>query len=298
MGYWCFTSLLSLNMSRNSLGGAIPTSIGELRAVNVLDLSENQLNGSIPSQIGGAVFLKELKLQNNHLAGNLPVQIGKCSSLTPLALALSGGDDFSRSPTTDANSGKLVMFSGDPDFSAGAHALLNKDCELDGWSQEEFEREVKKLGKIRHRNLVMLEGYYWTQSLQLLIYEFVPCGSLYKHLHEGPSENILSWHDRFNIILGTAKSLAHLHQMNVIHYNLKSSNVLIDSSGEPKVGDFGLARLLPMLDRYVLSSKIQSDWEVVTGKLPVEYMEDDVVVLCDMGERALEEREGGGMCGC
>ncbi|KAF5189132.1 Leucine-rich repeat receptor-like protein kinase pxc2 [Thalictrum thalictroides] len=275
----------------------------------------------------------------------LNLHVRSSSSRSAAALALSGGDDFSRSPTTDANSGKLVMFSGDPDFSAGAHALLNKDCELgrggfgavyktvlrDGQpvaikkltvsslvkSQEEFEREVKKLGKIRHPNLVMLEGYYWTQSLQLLIYEFVPCGSLYKHLHEGPSENILSWHDRFNIILGTAKSLAHLHQMSVIHYNLKSSNVLIDDSGEPKVGDFGLARLLPMLDRYVLSSKVQSALgymapefacrtvkitekcdvygfgvlvlEIVTGKRPVEYMEDDVVVLCDMVRGALEE---------
>lgn len=275
----------------------------------------------------------------------LNLHVRSSTSRSAAGLALSAGDDYSRSPTTDANSGKLVMFSGDPDFSAGAHALLNKDCELgrggfgavyktvlgDGQpvaikkltvsslvkSQEEFEREVKKLGKIRDKNLVMLEGYYWTQSLQLLIYEYVPGGSLYKHLHEGPSMNSLTWHERFNIILGTAKSLSHLHQMNVIHYNLKSSNVLIDDSGEPKVGDFGLARLLPMLDRYVLSSKIQSALgymapefacrtvkitekcdvygfgvlvlEVVTGKRPVEYMEDDVVVLCDMVRGALEE---------
>ncbi|XP_060181653.1 probable LRR receptor-like serine/threonine-protein kinase IRK [Lycium barbarum] len=260
-------------------------------------------------------------------------------------LTFSGGDDFSHSPSTDANSGKLVMFSGDPDFSTGAHALLNKDCELgrggfgavyrtvlgDGHpvaikkltvsslvkSQEDFEREVRNLGKVRHHNLVTLEGYYWTPSLQLLIYEFVAGGNLYKHLHEGSGGCFLSWNERFNIILGTAKSLAHLHQMNVIHYNLKSSNILIDSSGEPKVADYGLARLLPMLDRYVLSSKIQSALgymapefacktvkitekcdvygfgvlvlEVVTGKRPVEYMEDDVVVLCDMVRGALEE---------
>lgn len=261
------------------------------------------------------------------------------------ALTFSGGDDFSHSPSTDANSGKLVMFSGDPDFSTGAHALLNKDCELgrggfgavyrtvlgDGHpvaikkltvsslvkSQEDFEREVRKLGKVHHHNLVTLEGYYWTPSLQLLIYEFVAGGNLYKHLHEGSGGCFLSWNERFNIIIGTAKSLAHLHQKNVIHYNLKSSNVLIDSSGEPKVADYGLARLLPMLDRYVLSSKIQSALgymapefacktvkitekcdvygfgvlvlEVVTGKRPVEYMEDDVVVLCDMVRGALEE---------
>lgn len=184
-------------------------------------------------------------------------------------------------------------------------------------SQEDFEREVRKLGKVHHHNLVTLEGYYWTPSLQLLIYEFVAGGNLYKHLHEGSGGCFLSWNDRFNIIIGTAKSLAHLHQKNVIHYNLKSSNVLIDSSGEPKVADYGLARLLPMLDRYVLSSKIQSALgymapefacktvkitekcdvygfgvlvlEVVTGKRPVEYMEDDVVVLCDMVRGALEE---------
>ncbi|EFH54340.1 hypothetical protein ARALYDRAFT_907079 [Arabidopsis lyrata subsp. lyrata] len=267
-------------------------------------------------------------------------------SRSAVPLTFSGGDDFSRSPTTDSNSGKLVMFSGEPDFSTGTHALLNKDCELgrggfgavyrtvirDGYpvaikkltvsslvkSQDEFEREVKKLGKLRHSNLVKLEGYYWTTSLQLLIYEFLSGGSLYKHLHEAPGgSSSLSWNDRFNIILGTAKCLAYLHQSNIIHYNIKSSNVLLDSSGDPKVGDYGLARLLPMLDRYVLSSKIQSALgymapefacrtvkitekcdvygfgvlvlEVVTGKKPVEYMEDDVVVLCDMVREALED---------
>ncbi|KAJ0978393.1 hypothetical protein J5N97_013867 [Dioscorea zingiberensis] len=254
-------------------------------------------------------------------------------------------DNVSGSPTTEANSGKLVMFSGEPEFSAGAHAVLNKDCELgrggfgtvykttlkDGRpvaikkltvssmvkSQEEFEKVVKKLAKIRHPNLVALEGYYWTSSLQLLIYEFLSGGSLYKHLHENSASNTLSWGERFNTILGVARSLAHLHQLNIIHYNLKSSNVLIDGTGVPKVGDYGLAKLLPMLDRYVISSKIQSALgymapefacrtvkitekcdvyafgvlvlEIVTGRRPVEYMEDDVVVLCDVIRQAMEE---------
>lgn len=260
-------------------------------------------------------------------------------------LTFSGGEDPSCSPTADPNYGKLVMFSGDADFVAGTQALLNKDCELgrggfgvvyrtvlrDGRSvaikkltvssliksQEDFESEVKKLGKIRHHNLVSLDGYYWTPSLQLLIYEYIPSGSLYKHLHDGSDRVFLSWRQRFNIILGMAKGLAHLHQMNIIHYNLKSTNVLIDSSSDAKLADFGLARLLPMLDRCILSSKIQSALgymapefacqtvkitekcdvygfgvlllEVVTGKRPVEYMEDDVVVLCDMVRGALEE---------
>ncbi|KAJ1388710.1 Protein kinase domain [Sesbania bispinosa] len=270
------------------------------------------------------------------------------SSMAPAAapFAFSGGEDYSNSPANDPNYGKLVMFDGDADFADGAHNLLNKDSEIgrggfgvvyrtflrDGHSvaikkltvssliksQEDFEREVRKLGKIRHQNLVALEGYYWTSSLQLLIYEYLSKGSLHKLLHdEHNSQNVFSWRQRFKIILGMAKGLAHLHQMNIIHYNLKSTNVLIDCSGEPKIGDFGLVKLLPMLDHCVLSSKIQSALgymapefacrmvkitekcdvygfgilvlEVVTGKRPVEYMEDDVVVLCDMVRGALEE---------
>ncbi|GMI72469.1 INFLORESCENCE AND ROOT APICES RECEPTOR KINASE [Hibiscus trionum] len=324
--------VLNPNTTGDSISGELPPNVGHRRIV---------LSISALIAIGAAAFIVVGVIAITVL--NLRVKSSTSRSAAPLTF--SSGEEFSRSPTTDANSGKLVMFSGEPDFSTGAHALLNKDCELgrggfgavyrtvlqDGRSvaikkltvsslvksQEEFEREVKKLGKITHPNLVALEGYYWTPSLQLLISEFVSGGSLHKHLHEGSGGNYLSWHDRFRLILGTAKSLAHLHQSNIIHYNIKSSNVLIDASGEPKLGDFGLARLLPMLDRYVLSSKIQSAlgymapefacrtvkitekcdvygfgvlvMEVVTGKRPVEYMEDDVVVLCDIVRGALEE---------
>ncbi|CAN1297552.1 Probable LRR receptor-like serine/threonine-protein kinase IRK [Linum perenne] len=313
--------------------GSLPRKLGHKRII--LSVSSLIAIGAAALIVVGVIAITVL---------NLRVQA--TTSRSAAALTFSAGDDgFSSSPTTDANSGKLVMFSGDPDFSAGTHALLNKDCELgrggfgavyrtvlgDGQpvaikkltvsslvkSRDDFEREVKKLGKIRHRNLVQLEGYYWTPSLQLLIYEFLSGGSLYKHLHEGSGGHMLSWNERFNLILGTAKGLAHLHQCNIIHYNIKSSNILIDGSGEPKVGDFGLARLLPMLDRYVLSSKIQSALgymapefacrtvkitekcdvygfgvlvlEIITGRKPVEYMEDDVVMLCDTVRAALEE---------
>ncbi|WJX34497.1 hypothetical protein P8452_22606 [Trifolium repens] len=324
--------VLNPNLSPDADTGLPTPTLGHKR--NILSISALIAIGAAAFIVIGVIGITVLNLR-----------VRSTASRSPAALAFSAGDEFSRSPTTDANSGKLVMFSGEPDFSSGAHALLNKDCELgrggfgavyqtvlgDGRSvaikkltvsslvksQDDFEREVKKLGKVRHQNLVELEGYYWTSSLQLLIYEFVSRGSLYKHLHEGSGENFLSWNERFNVILGTAKALSHLHHSNIIHYNIKSTNVLIDSYGEPKVGDYGLARLLPMLDRYVLSSKIQSALgymapefacktvkitekcdvygfgvlvlEIVTGKRPVEYMEDDVVVLCDMVRGALDE---------
>ncbi|KAL1549050.1 putative LRR receptor-like serine/threonine-protein kinase IRK [Salvia divinorum] len=291
--------------------------------------------------IGAAVFIAlgvvTVSILNMHTRTSM--------SQSAAAFTFSGGDDFSPSQDTEANYGKLVMFSGEADFAAGAQSLLNKNCELGrggfgavyktelrgGRSvaikklnttslakcQEDFEREVKTLGKIRHQNLVTLEGYYWTPSLQLLINEYISAGSLNKHLQDRGDDSCLTWQQRFNIILGTAKGLAHLHRMNVIHYNMKSSNVLIDVSGDPKVGDFALARLLPAFDRYILSSKVQSAFgymapefacqtvkitekcdvhgfgvltlEVLTGKRPVEYMEDDVVVLSDMVREALDE---------
>lgn len=272
-------------------------------------------------------------------------RVRAASSRSKPAIALS--DDYlSQSPENDASSGKLVMFGkGSPEFSAGGHALLNKDCELgrggfgavyktvlrDGQpvaikkltvsslvkSRDDFERQVKLLSKVRHHNIVTLRGFYWTSSLQLLIYDYLPGGNLHKHLHECTEENSLSWMERFDIIIGVARGLMHLHQRGVIHYNLKSSNVLLDSNVEPRVGDYGLASLLPMLDRYVLSSKIQSALgymapefacntvkitekcdvygfgvlalEILTGRRPVEYLEDDVVVLCDLVRSALEE---------
>ncbi|CAK9133696.1 unnamed protein product [Ilex paraguariensis] len=318
--------------STDSTPGSIPQSLGHEK--KILSISALIAIGAAAVIVIGVIAITVLNLR-----------VRSSTSRSAVALTLSGGDDFSHSPSTDAKSGKLVMFSAEHDFSTGTHALLNKDCELgrggfgavyrtilkDGRpvaikkltvsslvkSQDDFEREVKKLGKLRHHNLVSLEGYYWTSSLQLLICEFVSGGNLCKHLHDQSGGNSLSWKERFSVILGIAKGLAHLHQMNIIHYNLKSSNILIDSSGEPKVGDFGLARLLPMLDRYVLSSKIQSAlgymapefacrtvkitekcdvygfgvlvMEIVTGRRPVEYMEDDVVVLCDMVRGALEE---------
>ncbi|XP_023532285.1 probable LRR receptor-like serine/threonine-protein kinase IRK [Cucurbita pepo subsp. pepo] len=327
--------VLDPNSTSDSISSSLPPSTNLRRNRNILSISALVAIGAAAFIIIGIILITIL---------NSRVQ-PPTSSLSAAALALSIGDDFSHSSSPDANSGKLVVLSGELDFSAGAHALLNKDCELgcggfgavyhtvlrDGHSvaikkltvsslvksQEDFEREVRKFGNVRHQNLVTLEGYYWTPSLQLLIYEYVSGGSLYGLLHEASDDNVLPWNERFNIILGTAKGLAHLHQSNTIHYNIKSSNILIDCNGHPKVGDYGLARLLPMLDRYVLSSKIQSALgymapefacrtvkitekcdmyafgililEIVTGKRPVEYMEDDVAVLCDMVRVAVDE---------
>lgn len=108
-----------------------------------------------------------------------------------------------------------------------------------------FERELEILGSIKHRYLVNLRGYCNSPSSKLLIYDFLPGGSLDEALHE--RSELLDWDARLNIILGAAKGLAYLHHdcsPRIIHRDIKSSNILLDANLEARVSDFGLAKLL------------------------------------------------------
>ncbi|KAI3459731.1 hypothetical protein Pfo_016394 [Paulownia fortunei] len=255
--------------------------------------------------------------------------------------------------STNLAAGKLILFDSksSPDWlSASLDSILNKAAEigegvfgtvykasLGGQGtmltikklvtantlqyQEEFDREVRILGKARHPNLIPLRGYYWTPQLQLLVSDYAEEGSLHAKLHEtSPSSPPLTWPNRFKIVLGTAKGLAHLHHSfrpPIIHYNIKPSNILLDENMNPKISDFGLARLLTKLDKHVVSNRFQSApgyvapelacqslrvnekcdvygfgvliLELVTGRRPVEYGEDNVVILSDHVRVLLEQ---------
>ncbi|KAK3034908.1 hypothetical protein RJ639_034150 [Escallonia herrerae] len=108
-----------------------------------------------------------------------------------------------------------------------------------------FERELEILGSIKHRYLVNLRGYCNSPTSKLLIYDFLPGGSLDEALHERSEQ--LDWDARLNIIMGAAKGLAYLHHdcsPRIIHRDIKSSNILLDGNLEARVSDFGLAKLL------------------------------------------------------
>ncbi|PIN26211.1 Serine/threonine protein kinase [Handroanthus impetiginosus] len=111
--------------------------------------------------------------------------------------------------------------------------------------KKEYITEVKIISMLRHRNLVQLIGWCHDQGEFLLIYEFMPNGSLDYHLFG--RRNQLAWTLRYKIAHGLASALLYLHEeweQCVVHRDIKSSNVMLDSSFNAKLGDFGLARLM------------------------------------------------------
>ncbi|TKY56766.1 L-type lectin-domain containing receptor kinase S.4 [Spatholobus suberectus] len=110
---------------------------------------------------------------------------------------------------------------------------------------QQFMSEIETIGRLRHRNIVQLRGWCRKRQDLLLVYDFMPNGSLDKYLFDQP-RRILSWEQRFKIVKGVAWGLVYLHEeweQAVIHRDIKAGNVLLDSEMNGRVGDFGLAKM-------------------------------------------------------
>ncbi|PIN21644.1 Serine/threonine protein kinase [Handroanthus impetiginosus] len=164
---------------------------------------------------------------------------------------------------------------------------------------KELKTEVETLGTVRHKNIVKLYCYFSSLDMSLLVYEYMSNGNLWDALHRG--KIILDWPIRHQIALGIAQGLAYLHHdllPTIIHRDIKSTNILLDDDYQPKVADFGIAKVLQargskdssttviagtygyLAPEYAYSSKATTKcdvysfgvvlMELITGKKPVE----------------------------
>ncbi|XP_057952351.1 probable inactive receptor kinase At1g48480 [Malania oleifera] len=115
-------------------------------------------------------------------------------------------------------------------------------------SEREFREKIELVGQMNHENLVPLRAYYYSRDEKLLVYDYMPIGSLSALLHGNKvaGRTPLNWEIRSRVALGAARGIAHLHSQgpNISHGNIKSSNVLLNTSYDARVSDFGLALLV------------------------------------------------------
>ncbi|XP_011084699.1 probable leucine-rich repeat receptor-like protein kinase At5g49770 [Sesamum indicum] len=133
----------------------------------------------------------------------------------------------------------------------------------------EFKTEIELLSRVHHKNLVGLVGFGFEQGEQMLVYEFMPNGTLRESL-SGRSGVHLDWKRRIRIALGSARGLAYLHELAnppIIHRDIKSTNILLDDNLTAKVADFGLSKLVSDTSKGHVSTQVKG----TLGYLDPEY---------------------------
>ncbi|CAN0891516.1 Putative cysteine-rich receptor-like protein kinase 31 [Linum grandiflorum] len=123
----------------------------------------------------------------------------------------------------------------------------------------EFTNEVKLLLKIQHKNLVTLLGCCAQGPEKMLVYEYLPNKSLDYFIFDRKKSSSMDWETRFRIVTGVARGILYLHEeapMRILHKDIKASNILLDERLNPKISDFGLARLFSEDDTHVKTFSI------------------------------------------
>uniref|UniRef100_A0A0E0E5P6 non-specific serine/threonine protein kinase n=1 Tax=Oryza meridionalis TaxID=40149 RepID=A0A0E0E5P6_9ORYZ len=190
-------------------------------------------------------------------------------SLTFLDI-LKATNNFSAERIIGSGGYGLVFLAELEDGTRLAVKKLNGDMCL---VEREFQAEVEALSATRHENLVPLLGFYIRGQLRLLIYRYMTNGSLHDWLHESHAGDgapqQLDWRARLSIARDASRGVLHIHDQckpQIVHRDIKSSNILLDKAGEARVADFGLARLI-LPDRTHVTTELVG----TLGYIPPEY---------------------------
>ncbi|KAE8694678.1 protein IQ-DOMAIN 14-like [Hibiscus syriacus] len=190
-------------------------------------------------------------------------------------------------------------------------------------SNTNFKLEIRTLGLIRHRNILRMAGYCIRDGYGFIVTEFMPGGTLFDVLHQSQPRLVLNWDTRYHIAFGIAHGLSYLHHdcvPQIIHRDIKSDNILLDSEFEPKIGDFGMAKSVYNQDQdssstrseivgtlgYIAPENAYSTrltekcdvysygvvlLEMLCRKLPVDPSFQDGLVIVSWTRKKLEENE-------
>ncbi|KAK7336899.1 hypothetical protein VNO77_17450 [Canavalia gladiata] len=153
----------------------------------------------------------------------------------------------------------------------------NEEMDFSGNQTQNFKSEIHAMVDIRHRNIVKMCGFSYMYGSMFFIYEYVERGSLEKVLQKEQEAKFLTWDMRLNMIKGLANALSYLHHdciPSIVHRDISGNNVLLDSEYEPKISDFGTARLL---------KKGESNWTAPAGSYG--YMAPELALTMKVTEK-------------
>ncbi|XP_009768306.1 putative LRR receptor-like serine/threonine-protein kinase At1g06840 isoform X1 [Nicotiana tabacum] len=222
-------------------------------------ISKGALAGIILGVIAGAVTISafvslvilRLHMKKHHCAGS------KRNLLSKISVKIDGVKEFNFEELTLAtknfNNSSLVGQGGygkvyKGTLTDGTVVAIKRALEGSLQGQKEFLTEIELLSRLHHRNLVSLLGYCGEEGEQMLVYEFMPNGTLRDHI-SGKCKEPLSFAMRLRVALGSAKGILYLHteaDPPIFHRDIKASNILLDAKFIAKVADFGLSRLAPV----------------------------------------------------
>ncbi|KAK9224600.1 hypothetical protein WN943_009635 [Citrus x changshan-huyou] len=271
------TNLSNLDLSSNKLSGKIPPEIAGMKNLTWLDLSNNNIKGSIPGEITELSRLDYLDLSSNKLSGQVPFSNEQLSSVYIVRLSpnkgLCGGN-FLDLPSCDTTKpatlfveiflplaivlsvivfaclllAKRNVYKAQlPNGKVFALKKLHTSETEELAFIKSFRNEAQVLSQVLHRNIVKLYGFCLHRKCMFLIYEYMERGSLFCNLHNNEDAVELDWAKRVNIVKAMAHALAYLHHdcsPSIVHRDISSNNILLNSKLEAFVADFGTARLL------------------------------------------------------